>query len=332
MCRTQHGRNMGSVDTVNGPIDTADLGRTLMHEHVFVLSTEIQDNYPQRWGTEESRIDDAVRQLDELKESGIDTIVDLSVLGHGRCVPRVAAVAARTSVNIIVATGLYTFCDLPMYLAYRGPGTMLGGPEPMVKMFVRDIESGVADTGVRASILKCATDEPGLTPGVERVLRAVAQAHRRTGVPISTHTHAATRRGLDQQRIFADEGVDLTRVVIGHCGDTTDLAYLEQLMASGSFLGMDRFGVDFILSLEDRVATVARLCQRGHADQLVLSHDAACHIDWLGFDEPVGSPTRFTQMTDQVVADLYEAGVTEGQVRQMLIDNPRRIFEHQGAY
>ncbi len=323
---------MAWVNTVRGPVDTARLGATLMHEHVFVLSTEIQHNHPARWGTDQARVDDAVRQLDQLRDSGVDTIVDLTVLGLGRSIRRVAAVAARTDLNIVVATGLYTHRDLPMYFRYRGPGTMLGGPEPMVEMFVADIEAGVAGTGVRAGILKCATDEPGLTPDVERVLRAVAQAHRRTGVPISTHTHAATRRGLDQQRVFAEEGVDLGRVVVGHSGDTTDLGYLEELMANGSFLGMDRFGVDFILAFEDRVATVARLCQRGHADQMVLSHDAACHIDWLGFDEPPGSPTRFTQISDQVVPALRQLGVTEEQLRQMLVDNPRRIFERQDAY
>src|SRR5437773_5391757 len=102
----------------------------------------------------------------------------------------------------------------------------------MTDMFVRDIEHGIADTGVKAAILKCATDEPGVTPGVERVLRAVAQAHRATGVPISTHTHALTRVGLEQQRIFREEGVDLTRVVIGHSGDTSDVGYLEELIAN----------------------------------------------------------------------------------------------------
>jgi len=71
----------------------------------------------------------------------------------------------------------------------------------------------------------------GITPGVERVLRAVAQAHKRTGVPISTHTHAGLRRGLEQQRIFEEEGVDLSRVIIGHSGDSTDIGYLEELIA-----------------------------------------------------------------------------------------------------
>ncbi len=99
------------------------------------------------------------------------------------------------------------------------------------------------------------------------MLRAVAQAHRQTGVPISTHTHARSRRGLEQQRIFREEGVDLSRVVIGHSGDTTEIDYLEELIANGSYLGMDRFGIDTILSFEDRVDTVARLCERGPRGQ-----------------------------------------------------------------
>jgi phosphotriesterase-related protein len=215
-----------SLNTARGAIDTADLGVTLMHEHVFIMTSEIFQNYPEGWGDESKRIDDAIARLNELKSRGVDTIVDLTVVGLGRYIPRIARIAGQTDLNIIVATGLFTYNDVPFYFHYRGPGTALGG-HYMTDMFVRDIEQGIADTGVKAAILKCATDEPGVTPGVERVLRAVAQAHRHTGVPISTHTHAGTRRGLEQQRIFTEEGVDLTRVVIGHSGDTTDLDYLE---------------------------------------------------------------------------------------------------------
>ena len=204
-----------------------------MHEHVFIMTTEIAENYPDAWGDEEKRVADAIARLGELKARGVDTIVDLTVIGLGRYIPRIARVAAATELNIVVATGLYTYNDLPFRFHYEGPGGMLGGPEIMTDMFVRDIEQGIADTGVKAGILKCATDEPGITPGVERVLRAVAQAHKRTGVPISTHTHAGLRRGLEQQRIFEEEGVDLTRVVIGHSGDSTDIGYLEELISAG---------------------------------------------------------------------------------------------------
>ncbi|EUA85161.1 aryldialkylphosphatase [Mycobacterium ulcerans str. Harvey] len=181
---------MSALNTARGPIDTADLGVTLMHEHVFIMTTEIAQNYPEAWGDEEKRVADAITRLNELKSRGVDTIVDLTVIGLGRYIPRIARIAAATDLNIVVATGLYTYNDVPYRFHYQGPGGMLDGPEIMTDMFVRDIEQGIADTGVKAGILKCATDEPGITPGVERVLRAVAQTRKRTGVPISTHTHA----------------------------------------------------------------------------------------------------------------------------------------------
>ena len=124
------------------------------------------------------------------------------------------------------------------------PGSGPDGSDPMVNLFVKDISEGIAGTGIKAAVIKCATDRPGITPGVERVLRACAQTHRATGAPITTHTARRVRRGLEQQEIFKSEGVDLTRVVIGHSGDTDDLGYLEELIANGSILGMDRFGID----------------------------------------------------------------------------------------
>jgi len=322
------------LNTARGAVDLVDLGVTLMHEHVFIMTTEIMENYPEGWGDGAKREADAIVRLNELKSRGVDTIVDLTVVGLGRYIPRIARIAAATELNIVVATGLYTYNDVPMHFHYLGPGAPLGGPEPMVDMFVRDIEHGIADTGVKAAILKCATDEPGMTPGVERVLRAVAQAHRQTGVPISTHTHAGTRRGLEQQRIFAEEGVDLSRVVIGHSGDTTDIAYLEELIAEGSYLGMDRFGVDAILSFEDRVNTVATMCERGHADRMVLSHDASCYFDALPEATlPVALPNwHYLHIHDDVLPALRRRGVTEEQLTTMLVDNPRRIFSTRGGY
>lgn len=322
------------LSTARGSVDTADLGVTLMHEHVFIMTTEIADNYPEAWGDENRRIDDAIARLDELKSRGVDTVVDLTVIGLGRYIPRIARIAAATEINIVVATGLYTYNDVPMRFHYQGPGTLLDGPEIMTEMFIRDITEGIADTGVKAAILKCATDEPGVTPGVERVLRAVAVAHRETGVPISTHTHAGSRRGLEQQQIFAQEGVDLSRVVIGHSGDSTDLDYLEELIAGGSYLGMDRFGIDSILPFEQRVDTVARMCERGHAEKMVLSHDASCYFDALPEEVvAVAMPNwHYLHIHNDVIPALKQRGVTDEQLTTMLVDNPRRIFEHGGGY
>ncbi|MBI4570887.1 MAG: phosphotriesterase, partial [Chloroflexi bacterium] len=263
---------MPHVETLRGPVDTKDLGFTLMHEHVFVLSEGVPRTFPSVWD-EEAEIASGREKLQELYDLGVRTFVDLTVFGLTRDIPRVQRVADDLPLNVIVATGLYTYNELPSYFLNRDA-------DVMAELFARDITEGIAGTGVKAAILKCATDEPGLTPGVEKVLRAVARAHRRTGAPISTHTHASTKRGLDQQRVFAEEGVDLSRVVIGHSGDSEDLGYLEELMNHGSFIGMDRFGIDVYLTTEKRVAVIARLCEKGYAGQMVLSHDASCYLDW----------------------------------------------------
>lgn len=325
---------MAQIATARGAVDSSSLGVTLMHEHVFVLDAEIMQNYPEEWGSEESRVSDAITRMNELKSRGVDSIVDLTVTGLGRYIPRIARIAAATELNILVATGIYTYNELPFYFQFRGPGTIFGGPELIADMFIHDIEKGIADTGVRAAVLKCATDAPGLTPHVERVLRATAMAHRQTGVPISTHTNARRKNGLDQQRVFKEEGVDLTRVVIGHSGDTTNLEYLEELIANGSYIGMDRFGIDTFCGFEDRVATVATLCARGHASRMVLSHDAACFNHWFP-ERPIAAALprwNYLHIHNDVIPALKQRGVTEDQLDTMLIHNPRRLFEAQGGY
>lgn len=324
---------MTSVETARGSIASTNLGRVLMHEHVFVISTEIQNNYPDEWGDEETRISDAADRLNELKAAGIDTILDPTAIGLGRYIPRIQLVAARTDINIVCATGLYTFNELPHYYQRRSP---VNGVDPMATHFVQDITDGFADTGIKAGVIKCATDKLGLTPDVERTLRACAQAHRETGCPITTHTNAETQRGLDQQKIFAEEGVDLSRVVIGHCGDTNDIDYLQALLDQGSILGMDRFGIDGYLNTEQRVEVVAELCRRGHASQLVLSHDASCYIDWIEGEVPLAPLPNwhYLHISQDVVPALLQMGVTEGQIDEMLIGTPHRFLDsvNKGGY
>jgi phosphotriesterase-related protein len=324
---------MPEVETARGRIDTGDLGVTLMHEHVFVLTPDMLNNYPDDWD-EDLRVTDAVEKLRRLKGLGVDTIVDPTVVGLGRYIPRLQRVAEQVDLHIVVATGLYTYNDIPPRFWYVGPGTLIGGDDPMVDLFVSDIEEGIADTSVKAAFLKCAIDEPGLTPGVERVMRAVAKAHRRTGAPITVHTHVHSGSGRVVQQVLGEEGVDLSRVVVGHSGDSTDLDYLKELADRGSLLGMDRFGIDVLLPFEQRVDTVVALCEAGYADRMVLAHDASCYIDWFahGNVAEVAPNWHYEHISNDVLPALRERGVTEAQLTTMLVDNPRRYFERSDPY
>ncbi|WP_030184943.1 phosphotriesterase family protein [Streptomyces sp. NRRL S-813] len=318
---------MTSIPTAAGSIDSADLGRTLVHEHVFVLGTEYQQNYQDDWD-EDARVAEAVAALTKLNSLGIDTILDPTVLGLGRHIPRVRRIAEQVDLNIVVATGLYTFNDLPFQFHSNGPGLLFDMPEPLTELFVRDLTEGIAGTGVRAAFLKCAIDTPGLTPGVERVLRAVGQAHVRTGAPVMVHTDPHSRSGLVAQRVLAEEGVDLSKVLIAHCGDTTDAEYLAELADAGSHLGMDRFGLDDLLPFEKRVDTIVRLFERGYGDHVTISHDTSCYIDWFEPEALSRAAPRwhYRHICEDVLPALRERGLSDSDLDTILVANPCRLF------
>jgi phosphotriesterase-related protein len=316
---------MALVETLRGPIDSSCLGFTLMHEHIFVHQDGVLENFPTAWNRQE-QIAEAKRKLGEAAANGVASMVDLTVLGLGRNIPVLLEVAAGVPLNIIVATGLYCLDKLPGFFEHQGC-------EAMVGLFARDIEIGIQGTTAKAGVIKAVTDESGVTPGIEKQLRAVARTHKRTGAPIITHSHSSSRRGLDQQRIFKEEGVDLRRVVIGHAGDSEDIDYLRQMMDQGSYIGMDRFGLENYLSTSKRVAVVAKLCGMGYADRMTLSHDFACYTTY--------HPNSMVQamypgldhcfIPQKVLPALVVAGVSQAQIRQMTVENPRRIFEWKEA-
>ncbi|WP_225725825.1 MULTISPECIES: phosphotriesterase [unclassified Nocardia] len=325
---------MPTVQTVRGAVDVDDLGQTLMHEHVFTLNTEHLQNYGDgRWWDEEQQVADAIARLRSLVGKGVRTFVDPTVWGIGRYIPRIQRINEQVpELNIIVATGYYHYTAAPTPFLMRGPGLLVDeSPDPLALEFVRDIRDGIADTGVRAAFLKCAVEHPDPTPDVERICRAIAYAHRATGAPITVHTNAIRQTGRWVLELFRAEGVDLTKVVMGHSGDTGDLDYLTWLADTGAILGMDRFGVDLNRTTPERVGTVAELCRRGYADRMVLSHDAMCWIDWFGDDfhaarAQLAPNWHYEHIHDDVLPALRAAGVGDADIEQMLVTNPRRYF------
>jgi phosphotriesterase-related protein len=316
---------MTQVPSATGPLDSSELGFTYMHEHVIIGTPGLYDSYPQLWKADEFR-EKAIRRLSDARSRGVKTIVDLTPSDFHRDVRFVRDVAQASGMQIIVATGIY----------WKSTWYFEGHPiEDLLPLLVHDITQGIQGTDIRAGILKAATDEPGVTEANERALRAIARAHRQTGVPISTHTNAHLRMGLKQQEVFRDEGVDLGRVVIGHSGDTTDISYLEELIANGSYIGMDRFGLQGgeLADLESRIATVVTMCEKGYADRMVLAHDVGCIFDFAPEEMLSALPDwNLNTIVSNVIPDLDRRGVSQAQIDQMTTGNPRAFFEKEGAY
>jgi phosphotriesterase-related protein len=318
---------MTTVNTVLGSVDVNDLGFTLMHEHIRESSAGVPYTFPELFDHEED-VARGVAALNEAAAEGVGTIVNVTTMDLGRDMRLLRDVAERADLNIVAATGLWL--DIPRAIAQGST------PDQLAKAFIREIEVGIEGTGIKAGVIKVATDvehitENGLAGPNDLVLRAAARACKHTGVPITTHTSSIAKTGNYQLAVFEEEGVDLRRVCIGHSNDTDDLDYLLGIINKGCFLGMDHFpgGSRGGLNWEERTQLVKRLIDLGFAGQVTMSHDFG---GWRpALPAVVGRPREnnpdgYCFVSRKVLPRLHELGVSEEAIRTMTVDAPRRFF------
>jgi phosphotriesterase-related protein len=315
---------MTQINSVLGPIDSSDLGFTLMHEHVMVAASGLSKSYPDLLGP--NREERAIACLKKAKAKGINTLLDATTFDLGRDPELLRHVAFESGVNLINVTGWWL--DVPRF--------MLGvGANQMADEFIRDINEGFRGTDIKAGMLKCAADFEGVTPPLETMARAVARAHLQTGVPIMVHSYPTGHVAKRQIEIFREEGVDLTRVKIDHSNDTTDTDYLKWILDQGCFLGLDRYP-GRLVSPHMRTVTLKRLMDMGYAERLCPSHDCIClHIHNEQADGSIpaehaftaSNPDQYMYMHRHVIPELLQMGATQADIDMLFIDNPKRLFE-----
>lgn len=314
---------MASIESVAGPLDAEDLGHTLIHEHLRARDESNAAQFPHLYD------EDAIRAAaaDAAKgavAAGVKTIGEPTAMLLGRDVRFIQSVAAEAGLQAIVCTGIYTYDYLPLFWESRSP-------DVMAEAFVHDIEHGIQGTDIKAAFLKCAADEPGVTDNVEKIHRACARASLRTGRPIMAHSRPASNTGPRQVEILLEEGVAPEKIQIAHTGDTDDLGYIEGLLETGVFIGLDRYGIEMYLPTERRNATTLALLERGYAEQMFISADSCATLDWFPYEtvevlmrEGAVKDWTITLVPDQVVPVLREGGMTEEQVTTIFEDNPKR--------
>lgn len=317
------------VNTVAGRVDAGRLGVTYMHEHVFCVNAEVQHCWPgyQDWDedVQVARARQALRKLHD--EYDVDSILDATVGGLGRNIRAVHRAAEGTGINVIASTGWYTMGELPFtfYLLEREKKIT-----EFTRLFVQDIRHGLEGTTIKPGAIKCATDLQGVTSDIDVLLRASARAHLETGAPITTHSEFSNRSGLMQQEIFLEEGVDMNAVVIGHVNQSNDLDYMERLIENGSYIGFDRCGIESeVAPDETQIDNLAELCQRGYANRVVLAHDHPIFLDMMTQHELEEFSTvhyPYGHIHNATIPGLRARGVTDDQIRTMLVENPRAYF------
>jgi phosphotriesterase-related protein len=318
---------MSALETVGGTIDTSDLGLTLIHEHVRFRDEAVAENWPGRYDTE-AEFDAAMAAVNAAKAHGVQSIVDPTAMFGGRDVRFMQRVAGAAGINLVACTGIYTYDFLPHYFENRDADMMAGH-------FVEDIERGVQGTEIRAAFLKCAADAAGVTENIEKVHRACARASIQTGAPIMAHSMPAANTAPRQLEIFREEGVPPEKIQIAHCGDSPDVEYIQAVLESGVYVGLDRYGLEMYLPMEQRNAVTAELLRRGHADRMMISQDFCATIDWFPVEvvpqfEASGMIRNWSMslVFEEVVPWLREQDVLDDAAfRTIFFENPARWLE-----
>jgi phosphotriesterase-related protein len=303
--------------TVNGPIPPERVGFTLPHEHTGIQLWHV----PDRWDYWELTPDELsiADELRDFRRRGGSTLVDLTLPGVGRDPERLRRLATRTGVQVVMGAGWYRQSYYPAEALIDRRGV-----DDLADELIREFSDGVAGTGVHPGIIgEIGTDKPWMTAQEERVHRAAARAAKATGMAISTHA-VMSPVGLDQLRLFEEEGVDPARVVIGHADSYPVLDHYLAILDRGANLEFDflghRFGTEE--AAEPRlVQLIVELLERDYGPQLLLSQDV-CHNSQLKANGGFG----YTYLQQHFLPTLRTAAVGEGEIRQMTVDNPRRIL------
>lgn len=321
----------GMINTVRGPISADELGTTLMHEHFtcaysgwFADASIAPEDY-------KAALKKNIEVVKTAMAVGINTIVDATPNDVGGRNPEFyKKLAKKTGINIICSTGLYTeHGGSPAYWKMR---VMWGEDisKMIAELFIKEITEGIRDTGIKAGVIKVASGGE-MTPYEASVFKAAVMAQKATGVPIITHTEGPTG-GVEQAELFIKEGADPKKVMIGHVSNSKDIEYHKAILAKGVYIGFDRIGLDIITPLDVNARNVAELCKLGYANRIMLSHDTINF--WLGRPIPVLSDKtvpilanwRIDTISLRFIPALKKLGVTDEQIKTMMVDNPRNLF------
>ena len=320
----------GMINSVLGPISPDKLGTTLMHEHFtfaypgwFADATMAPEDYKAALKTNLGVIKLA-------KDCGIKTIVDATPNDTGGRNPLLYKdLAKKTGINIICSTGLYTEHEgSPAYWKTKAVWGM-DLAKMMSELFIKEITEGIGKTGVKAGVIKVGSS-PKMTDYEMAVHKAAVMTQKATGVPIITHTEGPTG-GVEQADFLLKEGADPKKVMIGHVSNSKDIEYHKAILAKGVYIAFDRIGLDIITPFDVNAKNVAGLCKLGFADKIMLSHDTV--NVWLGRQTVL--PEKFANAFDNWRIDhisksflpaLRFLGVTDEQIKTMMVDNPRKLF------
>lgn len=283
---------------------------TYMHEHVTIDLSKEKNNIDCKLDTFDITKEEFLR----LKELGVTRVVDVSNVGIGRDVDYVMKMEEATRLNIYMSTGYYKEPFLPKEVEELSV-------EELAKKMIDDIKIGIDGKNKCATLIgEIGTGFEIMTELEKKVFHAAAIAQKATGVFITTHTSLG-KLGHEQLDFLENLGVDLNKVILGHVALSGNLNYIKSLLKRGAYVEFDTIGKNNYLPDETRVDFIKTLCEEGWSEKLLMSVDLTrrSHLKTNG---GIG----YAYLIETFVPMLKEVGVKESDLKNMLVENPKRIL------
>lgn len=356
------------VNTVLGPISAYNMGVTLAHEHCFMDSdTEVwlkPETVPKKFAHlfyepvtianidfvkraarycvdngNNNNFSERVQEINAFKAAGGRTVIDVTPDAYGRSnhIHKLPKLSKVTGINIVAATGQFIAATHP-------PRIKKQTAEEVAQDFIKEITEGINETGIKAGVIKTGLSPNSFTGADKKVLKAAAIAHKKTGVPITTHMwgdRPGKWPGFKVIELLRQNDVDLNKFYISHIEWTENLeknwGVPVRAAAAGVYLCIDNFGREFPYGSADntfddfgylgcqtdldRVRLIKRLVEEGYGDKIVAGHDQAYKVQKLAYGGP-----GLGHILNNVPILFKHMGIDQRFFRKMMVDNPRKLF------
>lgn len=297
---------MSKIRTVLGDIEKQELGMTYSHEHLWTNPPSSQKDRD----LELTDYEASVSELWRFKRAGGNALVDATTLDYGRDASKLKRMSEETGVHVVATSGFNKHIYFPKWVEAL---TI----EEITQKLVRDVQIGMDGTPSKAGFLKAGSWNQLIHPLEEKVTRAVARAQQETGAPIWLHTEAGTM-GLEMLDILEEEGVDLTKVGVGHSDRNADLYYHLKLAERGVYVQFD--GISKVKYYPDstRVDLINNMINNGYAKQLLISADMGRQV----YLHAYGGGPGFEYILKKFIPRLLDEGISQSDIDTIFIENP----------
>jgi len=304
------------IMTVNGWLDSDNMGITLVHEHIIVDFIGADSTGYHRWD-KDSVIMRALPYLEEIKDFGCKTFIECTPAYLGRDPLVFRELSDKTGLNIITTTGYYGAQNDK----FIPESALTMTAEQLAGIWLKDWTEGIEGTGIRPGIIKIAVQGDSVLSAFHKTLaHAAALTHLGSGLTIVSHTGPGGP-AFEQLEILKNEGVSPRAFVWTHAQRGTKEEQVK-IAEMGAWISLDNVNENEE-NISGYIEMLLNLKKHGYLNKVIISHDAG----WYNVGQPGGGSFRpYTAIFTHLMPAMKKVGFTDEEINLIMEKNPQEAF------